>query len=180
MRITVVGIGNALAADDGVGIHAVAELRHMIHDERVRFLDSERGGLDLLDHLAGSDIGILIDAAKTGIQPPGSPSEFTLQKPYTVGTPSSFHTIGLDAVLAFGEIIGMPLPNEVTVVAVEGSDFGTFRERLSDAVTTALPNLIGRVGNHLLTFVPDLRLSGGLDTLSAGAGTGFAQVSERT
>jgi hydrogenase maturation protease len=167
MRITVVGVGNTLAADDGVGIHAVGELRRAIPDARVCFWESERGGLDLLDRLTGSETGILIDAARMGTEPPGSISVLTFRKPYTPGTASSLHTIGLDAVLAFGETMGMNLPDEVTVYAVAVSEIETFRESLSVEVEAALPHVIRSIRDHLLAIIPDLQVSGRFDESEA-------------
>lgn len=65
--IVVIGIGNVVRSDDGLGVHAVRELRRRRpHREGVQLIDGETGGLMLLPHLADADRAIIVDAIAIG------------------------------------------------------------------------------------------------------------------
>jgi hydrogenase maturation protease len=157
-RICVIGIGNTLVSDDGVGILSLQLFAKTVADDRLTLVESERGGMDLLDILEGFDAAVLIDAAQTGLRGPGEVDVFSLQAPFTPGACSSLHTINLRALLAFGEVAGMALPRGVTVVSVEAKDIETFHEGCTQEVARALPEVVERLGEELRRFLPDLRL----------------------
>jgi hydrogenase maturation protease len=156
MRALVIGIGNPLAGDDGVGIRAIAQLRKAISDERISLVESERGGLDLLDLLEGHRVALVIDAALTGTKPPGTISSFRIRKPIAVEPLPSLHTIGFRTVLAFGTTMGMNLPEEVTVYTVEARDIETFHEGCTPEVEGAIQNLTNILVRELRKSLPDL------------------------
>jgi hydrogenase maturation protease len=160
MRVIVIGVGNTIATDDGVGIHAVEQLRGVISDERVCFAHCERGGLDLLDLLEGHPTAFIIDAAWTGTKPAGTISSFNIHRPFVVETLPSLHTIGLCTVLAFGTTIGINLPDEVTVYTVEARDIETFHEGCTPEVEAAIPGL-----THMLVMQLQKILNGSAPTV---------------
>ena len=71
-RTVVLGVGNLLLSDDGVGIHAIRRLEQ-IDDlpEGVETVDGGTAGLNLLTYLEGADRLIIIDAIQTK-GPPGT------------------------------------------------------------------------------------------------------------
>ena len=62
MRITVVGIGNVLLGDDGLGVHALWRLREALPDPRIRYLDGGTVGLGLLPYLEDATHVLFLDA----------------------------------------------------------------------------------------------------------------------
>ncbi len=62
MKTIVLGIGNPILQDDGVGIHVINELRQHLKDSRVIVDIAYTGGMNLLDLIRGFDKVILIDA----------------------------------------------------------------------------------------------------------------------
>ena len=154
-RVMIVGIGNDLVADDGVGLHAVRALRRTVTDPRVRCAESERGGLDLLELLNGADAAVIIDAARTGKRPPGCISTFALQKPFTPGTVPSLHALSIDAVLSLGAAAGAPLPGEVILFTVEAEDIESFGAGCTDRVGAAIPRVVTLVQDELRLLLPD-------------------------
>ena len=156
MRTLVIGIGNPLASDDGVGIRAIARLRQMISDERISLVESERGGLDLLDLLEGHPTAHIIDAALTGTKPPGTISSFSIRRPFAVEPLPSLHTIGLRTVLAFGTTMGIRLPEEVTVYTVEARDIETFHDGCTPEVEAAIQDLADLLVLELQGILPGL------------------------
>ncbi len=155
MRVAVIGIGNLIASDDGVGIRAVREFGQTHADKRVTCVESERGGLELLDLMRGFDAAVIVDAAQTGAVPPGSVVTTVVRQPFAPGSHRSLHTMELDSVLAFGFHMGMPLPDQVTVLAVEAADIETFHEGLTPQVQSAFPGVVTRLRNEVLRIVSE-------------------------
>lgn len=81
LMTVVVGLGNPLRADEGVGVRIVHELMKNLGDEHpdVRLLDIGTSGLHLLDAFAGADAAIIIDCALMGRQP-GTMLRFTQEE----------------------------------------------------------------------------------------------------
>lgn len=159
MRVAVLGIGNLLAADDGVGIRSLREFQSCIDDQRIACFECERGGLDLLDKLEGFERSIIIDAARTGNHPYGRVFEFMLRKPFASDNLPSLHTIGLGAALAFGEVAGMKLPQEVTVYCIEAADIETFGAGCTPIVEAAIPIVVARMRSQVSRLVPGIRFT---------------------
>ena len=68
-KISVVGIGNLLMQDDGVGIHAVNHLSKMDLPEGVNLVDGGTHSYDLVEFFCDSNIIIIIDAMQAGGEP---------------------------------------------------------------------------------------------------------------
>jgi hydrogenase maturation protease len=68
-KLIVIGIGNFLQGDEGVGIHAVSELSKEISDPRVDIIDGGTAGFDLLFFLEDADFAIIIDCTEAHLEP---------------------------------------------------------------------------------------------------------------
>lgn len=62
MRITVVGIGNVLLGDDGLGVHAMWRLREALPDPRITYMDGGTVGVGLLPYLEDATHVLFLDA----------------------------------------------------------------------------------------------------------------------
>lgn len=68
-KIVIVGIGNILCRDEGVGIHVVEELKKRDLPDYVELYDGGTGGLDVLEILERFDRAIIVDAVRGGMEP---------------------------------------------------------------------------------------------------------------
>ncbi len=145
MRTSVViGLGNPLRGDDGVGPRVVAELNRRGLPEGVEALDMGTGGLDLMRVLEGQHRVVIVDAADIG-QEPGQFVRFTLDQARLVygADRLSFHHAGLGEVLALTNALGRDLP-EMVVFGVQPAEIG-WGEGLSPLVEAGLPTLTAAV-----------------------------------
>ncbi len=153
------GVGNPYVSDDGVGYHVLQELRGRIRDKRVAFIELVAFGLDALEQLKGFKEAVIIDAAKTGSVPVGCVREIcpyeTSSNPQTL----SLHTLGLQSALGVGSMLGLPLPQPVSLLAVEVSDTETFHEGCTPEVEAAIPNVVDYTVDFLRSRLPDLDYS---------------------
>ena len=115
-------LGNDILADDALGILVAETLRGRL-PETVDVVSSMESGLSLLDHLVGVPRVIVIDSVQTGSAPPGT--IFVLREEDISYSPGpSGHYMGLFEALALGKKLGMPVAEDVLVVAVEAGDPG--------------------------------------------------------
>ena len=142
--VLVLGLGNPLRGDDGVGPRVVKELARRGLPEGVTTLDGGTGGLNLLPMLEGWERVIVVDAAEMGRRP----GEFVRFIPSDVRLASaldsfSLHHAGLSEVLALADALDRSLP-ELIIFGVQPADVG-WGEGLSLAVERTLPALIDAV-----------------------------------
>jgi hydrogenase maturation protease len=142
MRPLVLGLGNEIAGDDGVGVLAARELRAQL-DGAADVVESSASGMALLELFIGRERALVIDSVRTGRTPPGTIRELSLAEVGRVVSPS-LHQTGIPELAAVGERLGLGFPAEVRVLAIEVVDPYTIGARLSEPVGTALPELVRR------------------------------------
>jgi len=144
MSVLVLGLGNPLRGDDGVGCRLAEELARRELPPGVQVLDGGAVGLGLLDLMEGWERVIIVDAAEMGRRPGGfvrfTPSDVRLA---SVSDRFSLHHAGLSEVLALADALGRALP-EMVIFGVQPAEVG-WGEGLSPAVEAALPALADAV-----------------------------------
>jgi hydrogenase maturation protease len=145
VKTLVLGLGNPILTDDGVGIHIVrAAASKCSPVAGVVFAEASVGGLRLLDLLAGYDRAILVDAIQTH---DGQPGEVFRLGPADLQVSlhsASTHDLSLPGALDLGRQLGMKLPSDrdLTIFAVEVEDVLTFGATCTPAVTRAIPHAV--------------------------------------
>ena len=139
-KITVLGIGNLLMKDDGIGVHAVQRLSGIIQRNNVTIVD---GGTDPdIISLVGenSDKLIIVDAAEAG-EKPGTVYRFTLDDlQANTSMPVSLHEIGVAESLQLLTLLNIQ-PKSVTIIGVEPKAIDSGLE-LSREVEEKIPRII--------------------------------------
>ena len=136
----VLGMGNPILSDDGVGLLVADRLREGPLPDSVEVVQSEVGGLRLLELVRGFTRVIIIDALRSPAESGRHPGEVYRYeaKDFKGGHRyGSAHSIGLDTALEIGHKLGYDMPEEVTVFAIEAEDVETFSEELSPLVAAA-------------------------------------------
>jgi len=137
--ILVLGIGNTLLMDDGVGVLLVEEFRGLstLPADEVEFLDGGTQGLALLGRLAGRRALVILDAVKLGAAP-GTVHCLTLEQTLASGSGSTTaHEGNAGELLRMAMMLG-ELPDRVAVIGVEAASLETGLG-LSEPVQRALP-----------------------------------------
>lgn len=140
-KIRIIGVGNPLMGDDGIGIAAAELLDALPLPAGVEVIDGGTGGLTLLDLMDGAEKVVLIDAVETGGAPGSmvrfSPSEVAMEG----GGPGlSLHEAGLEEVLALGREMDL-LPPQIVIYGIEPASVER-RLGLSPEVADALDSLV--------------------------------------
>ena len=156
-RVRVIGLGNSILKDDGVGIHVARALRRRLAEGAgapggaIDVVEACQAGFGLLDLLQGWDHVVIIDALMLDGLAPG---EIVCLRPTDVrATPHlcAAHGIDLPTALALGEQLGYAMPREIVIFAVQAADLATLSEQLSPPVAAAIPEVLAQVLGHLAT-----------------------------
>lgn len=152
--ILVLGLGNILLSDEGVGVRCVEALAaHGRLPRGVEVLDGGTSGMDLLDQIAARVHLIVVDAVKTG-RPPGTVIRLTGNEvPALFRTRVSPHQLGLSDILAALWLMDAA-PKSVTVIGVEPVCLDLSLE-LSAPVEARLPELIALVHAEIAALMPE-------------------------
>ena len=145
MKTLILGVGNLLLKDEGIGIHAVRALEKEDLPPGVSLMDGGTGGLHLLGWLQGYDRIIMLDATLDG-NPPGT---IRLIEPrYASDFPPlmSAHEIGLrDMIEAMSLMNDLPAISLIVISVANVNETGT---SLSPEIQAVLPEIMRLVKNY--------------------------------
>ena len=146
MKTLVLGVGNLLLKDEGIGIHAIHALENEDLPPDVTLMDGGTGGLHLLSWLQDYERIIMIDATLDD-NPPGTVR--LIHPRYASDFPPlmSAHEIGLRDMIEAMCLLGN-LP-EIRLIVISAADINEIGTTLSPELQTALPEIIRLVKNQL-------------------------------
>ena len=137
-RTVVVGLGNTILSDDGVGIYISREIKKKLSWPDIFVDEASTGGLELLEYITGFQKAVIIDAVSTGKNPPGTVIFLTAED-LPGGSSLTRHQVSLSQAIELGRNIGMDLPSEILIFGVEVNDVTTFSEKCTPEVDRAIP-----------------------------------------
>ncbi len=157
MNTLVVGLGNPILGDDGIGWQIAQKLREtegIPSDVTIECM--AMGGISLMEALIDYDRAILIDAIITGQAQVGSVSQYQLDDlpNMNTGHMSSAHDTTLINALNMGKSLGAHLPQDIVVVTVEAEKVYEFSEAMTPAVIGAVPVALKIVQDLLIQSNP--------------------------
>jgi hydrogenase maturation protease len=147
-QVVVIGLGNPLMGDDGLGLAALERLRAQWRlSPGVELVDGGTWGLTLLPVIEAADRVLLIDAIDTC----GAPGTLLVlehaQIPRYLATKISPHEVDLRDVLALAELRGT-LPQDTVAIGLQPAAV-TLSSELSDVVRLRLDELVTAVTRRL-------------------------------
>ena len=158
-KFGVIGIGNPLRNDDGIGIILLKKLierRDVLPDE-IEYFDGGTGGMNLLHILARFDVVILIDAVNYGGKP-GESQMFTLDEIISKkhSTRISTHESDFLKIIEVSKSL-KESPDKIFIFAVQPKDtsFGQF---LSEELVDVVDLLVNSLQNEIVSIVEKDRL----------------------
>ena len=109
------------------------------------FIEVSSGGINLMEYMEGFQRAVVIDAIVTGRHKAGTVFKFIYPDiPFTKNTVST-HDIDLPAALEVGRYLGISLPEEIIIFAVEAKDTVNFGEILTEEVESALESVVSEI-----------------------------------
>jgi hydrogenase maturation protease len=156
MKILVLGLGNELYGDDGVGIHVVRELRKEFESAKKRrgkprnisFEECSLSGLALLEVIVGYDTLLIVDTIKKANASTGKTHILEEKDLRYIPGPSP-HYISVPQTLEIGRKLQLKVPSRVKVVAVEAKNMYNLGEGLTEEMKKAVPEIAKKVKSIL-------------------------------
>lgn len=148
MKTLVIGLGNPILGDDGVGWKVAKEIKSLIdQDSEVEIDTAALGGLSLMERLIGYERVILVDSIETGDWPVGSVRAFPLASlpDPMAGHSASAHDATLITAMRTAEKLGADIPDQIDIVAIEAQNVYDFGEELSLPVAAAVPQAVNLI-----------------------------------
>jgi hydrogenase maturation protease len=149
MKTLIVGLGNPILTDDGVGVRVAASVRSRLPDDSsIDITEVSVGGLTLMETMIGYERVILVDAYQPGNGKPGTIHKMNLADLEAVSPTqhsASPHDASLVTALQTGHRMGLPLPKEVTIFAIEVENVTEFGDQPTPAVAAAIPAVVESV-----------------------------------
>ncbi|MBW1981726.1 MAG: HyaD/HybD family hydrogenase maturation endopeptidase [Deltaproteobacteria bacterium] len=150
-KIVILGVGNLLMSDEGVGIHAVQELMRRKLPAEVEVVDGGTSTLDLLPHLHKARRVIIIDVIKAG----GEPGDIYRCRPEDLQEnqeqPLSLHQVDFAHLMKMAELMGYQIGPAV-IYGMEPAVIGWGME-LSPIVAAKMPKLLELVLEEVSTHI---------------------------
>jgi hydrogenase maturation protease len=148
MRAVVLGVGNIILADEGVGVRVVEALeRDYVMPPGVSVIDAGTSGMEMLEDLSDLDFLLVVDAIAAG----KAPGELVQLRgdavPVFFRRNLSPHGIGLSDVLAALEFLGSE-PKETVILGVQPTSLDLSTE-LTPTIAARVPELVAQVVDEL-------------------------------
>ncbi len=151
-RTVVLGMGNPVVSDDGVGLAVAIELKRFLAEAPVRGVDvlaSTRAGFELIDMLRGYARAIIVDCIVLPDPRPGRVCRLTLDDVSGCARLVNAHEMSVGTAFRLAERMGVPMPREVEIIAVEAGDTSTIAEALTPAVQATVGPLAREIYDRL-------------------------------
>ena len=150
MRILILGVGNILLRDEGIGVAAVRRLQECYEwPENVELLDGGTQGIKLMPQIQQCDLLLVLDAV-LGDGPPGALYRLEGNEVRnSLGFRDSVHQTDLADTLLFCRLAGGPCP-EVLVLGMQPAEWHTLQPELTPESAARIPALCAYAVKELL------------------------------
>ena len=143
-KITLIGLGNILLRDEGVGVHAVRYLEaHYEIPPALEVVDGGTSGLDLLPYIENRDRVLIVDAVNFRKEPGYIGVLKNQEVPALFALKDSLHHLGLMDVLAAAQLLGVA-PQEICLIGIQPRAIETGLD-LTDTIQARLAPLVDRI-----------------------------------
>jgi hydrogenase maturation protease len=138
-RALLLGLGNTVLSDDGVGVYAARRAREALTaDDAIDIVEAEVAGFALIDILDGYQRAVIIDALVRAGGQPGAIEIFDLESVPPSSHLARGHEIDLPTAVALSRQMGGDPPGDIWVVGVLVLDVYTVGECCTPQVERAI------------------------------------------
>jgi len=143
MKTLVLGLGNTILSDDGVGIRIAQGIKKKC--KNIDIFEASAAGFRVIDEIIGYEKLILIDSIKTEKAEPGTLHKYSLNEFKKTRHQAQPHDISLFEAFEIIKQHGDKLPSIIEIYAVEVTDTSTLSEKCTSRVEAAIPEIIRKI-----------------------------------
>ena len=152
MKTIIVGMGNTILSDDGVGILVARDLMERLADyPYYEVMETPLAGMNLIPMLEGYDRAIIIDAIEVSNPVPGTLHNFDLSELAATMHVTSPHGTNLYTAVELGRRCGLQMPGKITIFAIEVENVTTFSSECTPAVEKCITEVAEEIIRYLKT-----------------------------
>lgn len=143
MKTIILGVGNQIMGDDGVGVHVANELKQQIKQPDITVDEAVTGGMNLLELILGYDKAIIIDAIKNEKIKNGVVKKIPLNKFSTMHSCNP-HDVSLFEAINMAKKMGENrIPKEIIIIGILMNKIPCeFGEKLSKDIEQSVPKAV--------------------------------------
>ncbi|MFC2133100.1 hydrogenase maturation protease [Bacteroidota bacterium] len=142
-KILVIGVGNLLLADEGVGIHIISHIKGLHLPPHIEIVDGGTGSFELINHFKNKEKVIIVDAIKAN-EEPGTVVRFKLEEVnFKWNDLLSSHQLGLRELFHFSQ--GLKPKPEIIIYGIVPQDINSLCPQLSDTVRIKIPKIVAAI-----------------------------------
>lgn len=145
MKTLILGLGNPILRDDGVGIKVAKEIGRRLDSSSIDVKEASIAGLDLLELIQGYTKVVLIDSIQIKGGMPGEIFPLDLNGLRSTIRLSSPHDVNFATALELGKKLGLNLPQEIRIYAIQVEDISTFDENCSPSIEKAICGIAEKI-----------------------------------
>lgn len=159
-KILVLGIGNEILKDDGIGPKIVKKLQNFLPSSNIDYATSMVGGMEIIEIMKGYTKAIIIDGIITGENFPGT--VYYMKYPLNRSTLhlSNAHDISFDMSVKLARELEMPFPESICIIAIEIQEDREFGESLTDVLQNKYSEIFNSVANTIQESIAQNDLEG--------------------
>lgn len=144
-KTLILGLGNSILSDDRIGLDVSRLVHKGLNSKDYNLIESQFVGANILDLICGYKTLIVIDSIKTESGKDGDVYQLSLDDMPKQKQSNSPHNIGLYWTIKMGEKLGMEIPGEIRIYAIEVNDPFSFGEELTDEMKKFLPDIVENI-----------------------------------
>ena len=143
----ILGIGNDILTDDGIGPRLIQELKKTMDHPHVTFITATVGGLEILELIKGYAKVIILDAIKTKDGVPGTIYKYTPAQFKETLHLSNFHDVSFLSALDFAIKVKISIPKQIDIIAIEIVEDLIFSNEFSPAIAKKYKAILREVSD---------------------------------
>ena len=145
-KTLIMGLGNALLCDDGIGIHIVQKLEQKNLPENVVVEEAGTAGIGILDFIVGYKKLIIVDAIEKG-ENPGTIIEMDGKNLLNYATlhAASIHDADIVTAMELGRKLNLQIPKDVKIYGIQIKDVSTFSMTCTPEVAKTINQVCERI-----------------------------------
>ena len=143
-KLLVIGIGNEILTDDGIGVRLVEDLQGKSFPPEVIFATGTVGGLEILEMIQGYREVIFLDAIKTTDGSPGEIYHMVLSDFLETLHLSNLHDVSFIEAILLGKKLGFQLPERLHIFAIEIVEDQVFSKYFTPEIDKQYPDILNK------------------------------------
>jgi hydrogenase maturation protease len=144
-RTLILGVGNDILTDDGIGSRLVTDLIKLINRPDILFNTACCGGLEIVEYIKDFKRVILVDAIRTQGGRPGDVYYFIPSDFRETSHLSNMHDVSFLTALELYDTLNLSLPDEIHIIAVEIAEDMIFSEEFTLQLKERYPGVLEKV-----------------------------------